>query len=73
MAISFAARPNADLGSCAMTYEIKKAKALMDLCSKFIDDNEIGCEEIIYQTDIIDDNVYYLVESICELIGYHLD
>ena len=43
---------------------------LLELCHKFIDDNNITCAETIYQQDRIITNAYELIEHICDLIGY---
>lgn len=48
-----------------------KQKELYDLCVKFIQDNEIGCPEVIYQSDRVVEKSYELIESICDIVGYH--
>lgn len=47
-----------------------KSKALLELCQKFIDDNDIGCSEVIYQSDRVIENAYEFIESICDIVGY---
>ena len=44
---------------------------LFDLCREFIKENQIGCEEDIYQTDQVAENSLELIQTICELIGYY--
>ncbi len=44
---------------------------LYDLCKDFIKDNEIGCEEDIYQSDRVGANALELIEQICEILGYY--
>lgn len=48
----------------------KKAIELWNLCKKFIDDQNIGCPETIYQTDWVIENAYHLIERICDIVGY---
>lgn len=40
------------------------------LCEAFINKHQIGCAESIYQRDSITEDAPYLVQDICELVGY---
>jgi hypothetical protein len=44
---------------------------LMEVCKKFIKDNNIGCKETIHQTDWVIENAYELIEKICSIVGYY--
>ena len=46
---------------------------LMEVCQKFITDNQITCPETIYQTDHVIANAYKLIEDICDIVGYEVD
>ena len=46
---------------------------LIELCQKFIADNDITCAETVYQTDRVIENAYEFIEAICDLVGYHED
>lgn len=50
---------------------MKVDSELFDLCKEFIRENQIGCEEDIYQSDSVQENVLELMEQICDLIGYY--
>jgi hypothetical protein len=45
-------------------------KALWDVCVKFIETQEIGCAETIYQSDRVIENATQLVEDVCNVVGY---
>jgi len=49
---------------------MSKQKELLNLCKKFITDNDIGCSEVIYQSDLVIENAYEFIEDICGIIGY---
>ena len=44
--------------------------ALWHVCSRFVEAQEISCEETIYQTDWVIENAYELVQQICDVVGY---
>lgn len=44
--------------------------ALWGVCMKFIEEQEIGCAETIYQTDWVIENAYEFVEDVCNVVGY---
>lgn len=48
----------------------KDKKALWDLCQKFVQDNDIGGAETIYQCDNVVLNALPFIEKISELVGY---
>ena len=43
---------------------------LMNLCRRFIDENEISCAEAVHQMECVSNNSLEFIEDICELIGY---
>ncbi len=47
-----------------------KQKELFVLCKKFVDDNDIGCSEVVYQSDRVIENAYEFIEQICAIVGY---
>lgn len=49
---------------------IKEMATLWNMCAGFIQDNDIGCAEAIYQRDWIIENAQVLIEKICNEIGY---
>jgi hypothetical protein len=49
----------------------KKQKELYNFCLKFVEDNEIGCSEVIYQSDRIVERSLEFIESVCNIVGYH--
>lgn len=49
----------------------KRARDLLQLCEKFVKENEIGCSETIYQCDRVIENAYEFIESVCEIVGFH--
>jgi len=52
-----------------MTVSEQKIK-LYDLCKRFVDENDIYCDETVYQSDRIIQNAYDLIADICGIIGY---
>ena len=50
---------------------VKKQKELYNLCLKFVQDNEIGCPEVIYQSDRVVEKSYQFIEAVCNIVGYH--
>lgn len=56
------------------THELRiqsSARQLLNLCRKFIDDNQIGSGEAVYQSDYILEKAPEFIVEICELIGYY--
>lgn len=51
-----------------MARDIKEE--LLQLCSDFIQDNDITCAETIAQTDRVIQNAYEFIEHICNIVGY---
>lgn len=51
----------------------KPRNNLFDLCSEFIDDHTLRCEESIYQRDIDEEAIRVFLVSICEIVGYFED
>lgn len=45
-------------------------KALWDVCVKFIETQEIGCAESIYQNDRVLIEAPEFVEDVCNVVGY---
>lgn len=52
-----------------MTPSEKKIK-LYDLCLKFINENDIYCDETVYQSDRVIQEAYDFIAEICEIVGY---
>lgn len=46
--------------------------ALWNVCQKFINEQEIGCVETIYQTDWVIEHAYEFIEDVCDVVGYKL-
>ncbi len=44
--------------------------ALWNVCKKFVEDQEIGCVETIYQTDWVIEHAYEFIEDVCNVVGY---
>lgn len=44
--------------------------ALWDLCTSFVQDLEISCEEDVYQSDRIAENALELVRKVGNIVGY---
>ena len=44
---------------------------LIEVCTKFIKDNRISCEEAIGQCDWVIENAYGLIADICNILGYY--
>lgn len=44
--------------------------ALWKVCEKYIDDQDIGHAETIYQTDWVIENAYEFIEEVCDIVGY---
>lgn len=49
---------------------VEEMEALWKVCTDFIDEQRIGCEEVIYQTDWVIENAYEFIERICDVVGY---
>lgn len=43
---------------------------LMNVCKKFITDQDINCAEDIYQSDRVIENAYEFIEQVCKVVGY---
>lgn len=43
---------------------------LWDVCKQFIEENEIGRCETVYQCDRVILNASEFIESICDIVGY---
>lgn len=46
---------------------------LYDATFRFVKDNEIGCDEDIYQVDAVIVNAYDFISELCEIVGYAED
>jgi len=44
--------------------------ALYDLCLKFIDENDISCEEDAYQSNRVIQGAYDFIADVCNIVGY---
>lgn len=45
--------------------------ALWNVCKNFIEGQEIGCPETIYQCDWVIENAYEFIEDVCDVVGYN--
>lgn len=43
---------------------------LLAECQKFIADQRITCEEVIYQTDWVIENAYEFIDRVCQIVGF---
>lgn len=50
-----------------------KARECLRLVDDFISDNEIICEESVYQSDRVIDNAYDFIAALCNVAGYWED
>jgi hypothetical protein len=53
--------------------ELAQARALVQLCQKFVDDNNITCVETVYQMDHVIEHAYEFIEDVCNIVGYYKD
>lgn len=49
---------------------VKDMAKLWNICIKFIEEQEIGAPETIYQTDWVIENAYEFIEEVCKVVGY---
>ena len=47
-----------------------KSAELRELCQRFIRENQITCDETIYQCDWVEENAPDFIREICEIVGY---
>jgi hypothetical protein len=52
---------------------VKEMAALWNKCLEFVEAQQIGCPEIIYQTDWVIENAYEFIEDVCDIVGYKED
>ena len=45
-------------------------RALEAHCRQFIEDQDICCEETVYQTDRVIVNAYDFIAGVCNIVGY---
>ena len=50
--------------------DVREMAALWKVCMKFIEAQQIGCPETIYQTDRVIEHAYELIEDVCNVVGY---
>lgn len=53
--------------------ELKQAQALVRHCEQFVADQQISCEETVYQSDRVIVNAYEFIQGVCDLVGYYDD
>jgi hypothetical protein len=46
---------------------------LVELCTKFVTEQEITCSESVYQSDRVIENAYELIDRICKIVGFYKD
>ena len=49
---------------------VKEMAALWKVCADFIEEQNIGCADTIYQTDWVIENAYGFIERVCDEVGY---
>lgn len=49
---------------------ISMQDAVIDIIRKFVDDNDIYCNETIYQTDRVIESGYDFISELCHLVGF---
>ena len=47
-----------------------KEEELLELCERFILEQQIFCSETIYQTDHVIENAYEFIENVADIVGY---
>ena len=52
---------------------VKEMAALWNKCLEFVEAQQIGCLETIYQTDWVIENAYEFIEDVCDIVGYKED
>jgi len=45
--------------------------ALWNVCKNFIQEQDIGFPETIYQCDWVIENAYEFIEDVCDVVGYN--
>ena len=53
-----------------MTTHAGKGEQLLAIVHEFIRENRIYCVETIHQTDRVIENAYYLIQQLCDVVGY---
>lgn len=48
----------------------QRAEELFTFCQKFIQDQDIGSSEKIYQSDKVIESAYEFIEGVCNIVGY---
>jgi hypothetical protein len=47
-----------------------KESELLELCERFIKEQNIFCAETIYQSDHVIENAYEFIENVADIVGY---
>jgi hypothetical protein len=47
-----------------------KEEELLELCERFIQEQNIFCAETIYQSDHVIENAYEFIENVADIVGY---
>lgn len=53
-----------------MTTHAEKGEQLLDIVQQFICEQRIYCAETIHQTDRVIEHAYYLIQQLCDVVGY---
>lgn len=53
-----------------MSDYLQKCDKLYELVTKFVDEQDIYCQETVYQCDRVIINAYELIEQLCSVVGY---
>jgi hypothetical protein len=48
----------------------EQLRALLGVCSGFVEENKISCPEAVCQCDWVITNAYEFIEDICDVVGY---
>jgi hypothetical protein len=52
---------------------VTRGDEALSVIRKFVDDNDIACEETVYQSDRVIENAYEFIAALCEIVGYKED
>jgi glutaminase len=49
---------------------LQKCDKLYKIVEQFIEDQNIWCDECVYQTDRVIENAYPFIAQLCDVVGY---
>lgn len=56
---------------CDCEYCDQARRKLWEYVEKFVSDNEVSCEESVYQMDSIQENALEFTADCCSIVGFH--